>query len=136
MIYFQSNDSRLVVFACDFFKMKPTLLPNGPVDAAYDRGAFEAIFESDRKAYIQSMLSFMQPDFRYIVNCFEYDEAEEFKGPPRKCMRDQVCKLFDGHAIQDKVTKTEILSIDDYTEYGVKWNLKWMTKIVYGIKPE
>ena len=116
--------------------MKPGLLPNGPVDAAYDRGAFEAIFEHDREAYIQQMLSFMKPDFRYIVNCFEYDEAEDFKGPPRKCMRAQLCQLFDGHSIQDKVTKTEILSIDDFTEYGVKWNLKWMTKIVYGIKPE
>ena len=128
----------MVVFACDFFKMKAELLPE-LCDAVYDRGAFEAIFESDRKAYIQSMLSFMGPDFRYIVNCFEYDEKEAFKGPPRACPRAQLCQLWDGHNLRasNLKTKAEILSIDDYTEYGKKFNLEGsMTKIVYGIKPQ
>jgi len=137
---YKSEDSRLVVFACDFFKVKAKLLLDlhGLCDAVYDRGAFEAIFETDRKAYIQAILSFLQPaDFRYIVNCFEYDEHEDFKGPPRACPRAEMFQLFNGHTLQPSklTTNTEILSIEDYTDYGKKWNLKAMTKIVYGIKP-
>ena len=71
--FFQNLDSRLVVYSCDFFKMKPDILENGKCDAVYDRGAFEAIYESDRQAYVRTILSLLtsSPSFRlhYLVCC-------------------------------------------------------------------
>ena len=72
--FFQSLDSRLVVYSCDFFKMKPDILENGKCDAVYDRGAFEAIYESDRQAYVRTILSLLTSDFRYILNVYEYED--------------------------------------------------------------
>ena len=98
-LIFQSLDSRLVVYACDFLKMKPELLEHGKCDAVYDRGAFEAILESDRKSYVQTILPLLSSDFRYLLNVYEYQD-EVFKGPPRSCYRQEVTELFSGHSIE------------------------------------
>merc|ERR1712018_685674 len=114
---YQSDDQRLTVFVCDFFKMK---LLDGleKCDAVYDRGAFEAIFEADREAYVQLILNMLKSDFRYILNAYEYQD-EVFKGPPRACTREEVVRLFNGHKRDNGLhTKTEILSEEDYREYG------------------
>ena len=72
--FFQSLDSRLVVYSCDFFKMKVDVLEHGKCDAVYDRGAFEAIYESDRQAYVRTILALLTSDFRYILNVYEYED--------------------------------------------------------------
>ena len=68
--------------------MSPKLLVQ-KCDAVYDRGAFEAIFEADREAYVELILKLLKPDFRYILNVFEYQD-EIFKGPPRACKQEEV----------------------------------------------
>ena len=79
--------------------MKPELLEHGKCDAVYDRGAFEAILESDRKSYVQTILPLLSSDFRYLLNFYEYQD-EVFKGPPRSCDRKEVTELFSGHSIE------------------------------------
>ena len=69
----QTEDTRLTVFCCDFFKMKGELLGVKKCEAVFDRGAFEAIYEADREAYVKLILNFVTPDFRYIVECYEYE---------------------------------------------------------------
>ncbi len=136
--YLQSEDKRLTVYSCDFFKMKPSLLGPAKMDAVFDRGAFEAIFEADRQAYVKLMFQFLQPDFRYILNVYEYQD-EIFKGPPRACKKDEVLKLFDGISFEGKVSKATILSEEDFSEYGKsRWNIQDpdMKKIIYAIRAE
>jgi len=94
---YQTEDTRLTVFCCDFFKMKGELLGVEKCEAVFDRGAFEAIYEADREAYVKLILNFVTPDFRYIVECYEYEG--EYKGPPRSCKKEKVFALFGGHKI-------------------------------------
>ena len=60
------------MYCCDFFKMKVELLED-KCDSVFDRGAFEAIFEADREAYAKLVLSLVKPDFRYILNIYDYE---------------------------------------------------------------
>ena len=115
--------------------MKPELLENGKCDAVYDRGAFEAIYESDREAYVKTVLPLLTSDFRYVLNVYEYED-EVFKGPPRSCKRDEVDRLFAGHSIEGKQSIIELLGDYDFTEYGSsKYNIKGkMTKFIYAIR--
>ncbi len=92
---YRSLDAKLIVFACDFFKMSPDLL-DFKFDAVFDRGAFEAIAEADRKGYIQTILKLLSPDFRYVLNCYEYED-DVFKGPPRSIPRQVVTDMFSGY---------------------------------------
>ena len=48
IIIFQSYDSKIVIYCCDFFKMDPKIFQHDTCDAVFDRGAFEAILDSDR----------------------------------------------------------------------------------------
>lgn len=127
---YKSADSRLIVFCCDFFKMKPELL-GFQVDAVFDRGAFEAIYEKDRQAYVDLILQFVQAaDFRYILNVYEYQD-EVFKGPPRACPAEEVYKLFNTDS-----SKAQLLSQENFYDYGKeRWNIqdKNMKKCIYGI---
>ena len=121
--------------------MKPELLDLKKCDAVYDRGAFEAIFETDRQAYVELILKLLKPaDFRYILNVYEYED-EIFKGPPRACKKEEVLRLFNGHKRTTGTnllqTKTELLSQEDYSEYGqTRFNIQGeMTKCIYAIQP-
>ena len=77
--------------------MKTELLGEKKCEAVFDRGAFEAIYETDREAYVKLILDFVTPDFRYIVECYDYEG--EYKGPPRSCKKEKVFELFRGHKI-------------------------------------
>ena len=72
--------------------MKPEII--GKFEAVFDRGAFEAINESDREAYADLVLQCLSPMFRYVLNGYEYP-AGEFRGPPRNVAREEVYKLFE-----------------------------------------
>lgn len=60
--------------------MDPNVM--GKVDAVFDRGSFEAIYEEDRPRYLELMAKILAPKFRIILNGYEYDNTV-FKGPPR-----------------------------------------------------
>ena len=94
LIILQTEDGRLTVYCCDFFKMKAELLED-KCDSVFDRGAFEAIFEADREAYAKLVMSLVKPDFRYILNIYDYEG--EYSGPPRSCKKEKVFSLFNGH---------------------------------------
>ena len=79
--------------------MKPDVLDGGKCNAVFDRGAFEALYEADREAYIKTMFSLLTSDFRYILNVYEYED-DVFKGPPRACERKEVARLFSGIEVQ------------------------------------
>ena len=133
---YSTLDEKLKVFSCDFFKMKPELVEK--LDAVFDRGAFEAIFESDRAQYVQLIMQMLKEDFRYILNVYEYEDAI-FKGPPRACKKDEVLQLFNGHKFNGKETKATILSEEDFSQYGKdRWNIQDpnMKKFIYAIQAE
>jgi len=124
---FQTKDGRLIMYACDYFNLTPELV--GEVDAVYDRGSLEAINVCDRVAYVKLMQRIVGKDFRYVLNAYEYDDSC-FQGPPRNLPRDEVFNLFADFADVD------ILEEADESDKGAdRFNLEWMVKVVYTIKP-
>ena len=109
--------------------MKWELLPYGKCDAVFDRGAFEAIEVFDRPAYVTQILTFIKPQFRYILNGFEYEDPLFF-GPPRPINFSQLSDYFKDYSV-------EIISKEDYSQQGkVDFGvLNGMTDIHYLIKP-
>jgi len=132
---YQTEDGRLTVYCCDFFKMKAELLED-KCDSVFDRGAFEAIFEADREAYAKLVMSLVKPDFRYILNIYDYEG--EYSGPPRSCKKEKVFSLFNGHKTgPGHESKVELLAQEDALEYFKlrNWNVESSIKCIYGIKP-
>ncbi|XP_023338705.1 probable thiopurine S-methyltransferase [Eurytemora carolleeae] len=124
---FQSKDGRLTIYACDFFLLTPAIL--GPIDAVYDRGALEAVSPNDRINYVRVMQSLVGPEFRYVLNTYEYDDTM-FQGPPRNIPRDEVFNLFADFC------EVDILEEEDESDAAAdKFNLEWMVKVVYLLKP-
>jgi len=124
---FKTKDTRLTVYACDFFNLTADLL--GPVDCVYDRGALGAIAIPDRQPYVKLMQTLLGPSFRYVLEAHEYDDSE-FDGPPRNLPRDMVFTLFADFADVD------ILEEIDETQRGMdRFNLDWMQKVIYCIRP-
>ena len=62
MFSLQTKDSRLCIYACDFFSVTPEMI--GEVDAVYDRGALEAVNVSDRPGYVKLMQQLIGKNFR------------------------------------------------------------------------
>jgi len=124
---FKTKDGRLCIFACDYFSLTPEMV--GQVDAVYDRGALGAISVQDRQGYVRLMQQLVGNEFRYVLNADEYDDSV-FQGPPRNLPRDEVFNLFAEFADVD------ILEEEDVSELGAdRFNLDWMVKVVYTIKP-
>ena len=123
----KTSDSRLVVFACDFFRMKAELLPE-KCDAIFDRGAFEAIDVVDRNKYVFKITSFLKANFRYILNAFDYQDPV-FHGPPRPISPLQMRSYF-------KDFKCEILIQEDYPKGKLDFGVEKMTDIHYLIQPK
>jgi len=124
---FKTKDGRLCIYACDYFSLTPSLV--GEMDAVYDRGALEAINVGDRPGYVKLMQQIIGKNFRYVLNAYEYDDSM-FQGPPRNLPRDEVFNLFADFADVD------ILEESDKSDEGAdKFNLEWMVKVVYTIKP-
>ena len=92
---YKTEDERLTVYCCDFFKMNPAILGEKKCDAVFDRGAFVAIYESDREAYVKLILNLVTPNFRYILNSFDYEGKKTT--PPRSCKKEKLFALFNGH---------------------------------------
>jgi len=124
---FKTKDGRLCLYACDYFSLTPSMV--GEVDAVYDRGALEAINVADRPGYVKLMQQIIGKNFRYVLNAYEYDDSM-FQGPPRNLPRDEVFNLFADFADVD------ILEESDKSDEGAdKFNLEWMVKVIYTIKP-
>lgn len=123
---FQTNDGRLTVYACDLFNLSAELL--GPIDCVFDRGSLGAIAIHDRMPYVKLMQSLLGPGFRYVLESYEYDDSE-FDGPPRNLPRDLVLTLFGDFADVDILDE-----VDDSTKAD-RFNLEWMQKVIYSIKP-
>ena len=119
MFYFQSLDSRLIIYSCDFFKMTPKILEHGKCDAVYDRGAFDAIFESDREEYVKTIFSLLNHDFRYLLNIYDY-ENEIFQGPSDS--KQKIEELFSRNFVSDGlITKIEVIEESSYETEGVQF---------------
>jgi len=132
---YQTEDGRLSVYCCDFFKMKPELIGEDKCDSVFDRGAFEAIFEADRESYAKLILQFVKPDFRYILNIYDY--GGDYKGPPRAAKKEEIFGLFNGHKMgSNVVSKAELLmqedALDLFKQKG--WEVDYAIKNIYGIK--
>jgi len=124
---FKTKDGRLCIYACDYFNLTSELV--GKVDAVYDRGALGAINVQDRPGYVKLMQQLVGKEFRYVLNADEYDDSM-FQGPPRNLPRDEVFNLFADFA------EVDILEEEDVSDMGSeRFNLEWMVKVVYTIKP-
>jgi len=125
---FKSKDGRMTIFACDFFHLSANLV--GPLDAVYDSGALGAININDRINYVQLMKCMLGSEFRYILNAYEYDDTM-FQGPPRHLPRDQVFNLFKEFCDVDILEE-----VDADNESASRFNLEWMVRVCYIIKPD
>jgi len=125
---YNTKDNRLCIYACDFFSVTPEMI--GEVDAVYDRGALEAVNVGDRQGYVKLMGRLVGKSFRYVLNAYEYDDSE-FQGPPRNLPRDEVFNLF-----ADIEAEVDIMEECDKSDSDAqKFNLDWMVKVIYSIKP-
>ena len=107
--------------------MTPEVFQHDKCDAVFDRGAFEAILECDRRNYVKIILSLLTSDFKYILSICDYED-ETFVGSVG--CRQEVKKLFDGHDIEENVTTVvEILEEEILQTSGVKYSDQ-NTKIV------
>lgn len=110
--------------------MKADLLPNGgKCDAVFDRGAFEAIEILERYSYIEQITSFLKPDFRYILNAFDYQDPV-FDGPPRPIGPSELQFTYF------KDFKCQILVQEDYSHQGkIDFGVEKMTDVFYLLQP-
>jgi hypothetical protein len=83
--------------------MKPEIM--GKFEAIFDRGSFEAINEKDREPYSDFIFKILAPEFRIILNGYEYN-SDVFKGPPRNVNREEVYKLFGRESPEGKKIST------------------------------
>merc|ERR1712142_948476 len=113
---FKTKDGRLCIYACDFFSVTPEMI--GEVDAV-----------NDRPGYVKLMHQLIGKNFRYVLNAYEYDDSE-FQGPPRNLPRDEVFNLFADFAEVDILEEADKSDVD-----ALKFNLDWMVKVIYTIKP-
>ena len=141
LLFFQSLDSKFIVYCCDFFNMTPKVFQHEKCNAVFDRGAFEAILECDRSDYVKIILPLLANDFKYILSICDYED-ETFVGSVG--CRQEVKKLFTGHEIGESVrTVVELLEEEIFQTSGLKYsdqNTKAinssgkMMKLVYCIK--
>jgi len=125
---FQSKDGRIIIFACDMFKITKNQL--GHIDAVYDRGALEAINVEDRDQYVNIMKSSLQgKDFRYLLHGFEYD-ITKFQGPPRALHKDLIRDMFGDFC------DVSVLFEDTNVEYKKAFNLDELVQVIYLLKPK
>jgi len=124
---FQTKDTKLTIYACDFFSLTSEMV--GQIDAVWDRGSLGAIAVQDRPGYVKLMQQLIGQDFQYVLEAYEYDDSM-FQGPPRNLPRDEVFNLFADFA------EVDILEETDESERGMeRFNLDWMQKVIYVIKP-
>jgi len=123
---FKTKDGRLTVYACDIFNLSPEIV--GPIDCVFDRGSLGAIAVHDRQPYMNLMRTLLGPEFRYLLETYEYEDTE-FDGPPRNLPRDVVFNLFADFADVD------ILEENDDPTKAEKFNVEWMQKVTYFIRP-
>eukprot|EP00092_Neocalanus_flemingeri_P017851 GFUD01019315.1.p1 GENE.GFUD01019315.1~~GFUD01019315.1.p1 ORF type:complete len:229 (+),score=64.68 GFUD01019315.1:90-776(+) len=122
---FQTQDKRLTVYLADFLGMTNEVA--GTFDAVFDRGALEAMEESDRPAYISTIQGLLKKDFVYILSGFDY-KAEQKTGPPRPLPQPVVEQLFGQFA------DVEILTQEKEEERAIKWNIPNLIRNTYLIK--
>ena len=120
----QTEDKRLTVYLRDFIGISREL--TGQFDAVFDRGALEAIRESDRPGYISTVRDLLKEDFVYILCCYDY-KPEDYRTttpvPPQ-----MVEELFEEFAT------VELLARQREEERAIKWNIPSLTRNTFLIK--
>jgi len=119
---FQTQDEKLTVFLTDFLGITNAVA--GSFDAVFDRGALEAMNESDRPAYIATIQSLLKEDFVYILSGFDY-KPEQKTGPPRPLPINVVENLFG------KFASVELLAQEKEEERAIKWNIPNLIRNTY-----
>lgn len=128
VIIYESNDGRLKVFVCDFFKFNVGCA--GLMDAVWDRGSIVAIQPKMRLQYIELMKSLLASNFKYLLQVAEYDPSE-WHNPPYLLKTEEVNNLFYGFDVQ--LLKRCPVKAEDCKG---KWseNLTWYNCITYLIQ--
>ena len=80
-------DKNIAIYQGDFFSMNSEVL-GGVFDLCCDISSFSAMIPDEQKLYVDKLLSFLSPDVRLILNCFEYNAALRSKKPPYAVFRD------------------------------------------------
>jgi len=124
-IKFETKDSRLTVFIRDFLGTSKDIA--GTFDAVFDRGALEALNESDRPAYIATIRNLLKDDFSYILTGFDY-RPEQKTGPPRPLPLAVVEQLFGDFA------RVELLTQEEEPDRAIKWNIPNLIRNTYLIR--
>jgi len=125
IVKFSSADASLTVFVTDFFNVSAEVIGN--FDAVFDRGALEALNESDREQYIGLIKKCLNKNFRYLLSGFEYDASLK-EGPPRPLPPAVVKELFEG------VGAVTILSQEDDEGPRQRWKLPSLQRYTYLIQ--
>ena len=124
-IKFETKDGRLTVFIRDFMGTPKDIA--GTFDAVFDRGALEALNESDRPAYIATIRNLLKDDFSYILTGFDY-RPEQMTGPPRPLPLAIVEQLFGDFA------RVELLTQEEQQDTAIKWNIPNLIRNTYLIR--
>ena len=119
---FQTQDKKLTVYLRDFIGIPKEMV--GSFDAVFDRGALEAMDESDRPGYISTVRGLLKDDFVYILSGFDY-KPEQKTGPPRPLPLQVVEQRIGEFAA------VELLAQEKEEERAIKWNIPNLIRNTY-----
>ncbi|XP_078677380.1 uncharacterized protein LOC144913996 [Branchiostoma floridae x Branchiostoma belcheri] len=126
---FQSQDGKVSLYVCDFYDFSRDV--EGDFDAVWDKGSFVAINSTDRKRYVDLILSLMKLSGCCLLVTLEYDQSKHAP-PPHSIPPSDV---QDSYGAKCDVRLLE--SVDGLTErHRTGWGLSSLLEHSYLITPK
>ncbi|RMZ94256.1 thiopurine S-methyltransferase [Brachionus plicatilis] len=101
---YQSLDGRIKIYRGDFFDFNSNL--EDSFDCVWDRGALVALPKEQRKKFAQIVCSILKPEFRYILDAFDYD-SNLYQGPPHVVTLEEIQILYGSKCKIELIDKNE-----------------------------
>lgn len=124
------NSDNLSIWNGDFFKLKPSALPE--IDVIYDKAALIALPKEKRKEYARHSIGFTQTHTQILMNTFEYKQ-EEMSGPPFSVPYQEVLQLYGQHFEIELLHEASIL--EDLPKFQTRGLSSYLTEKLYHLKP-
>ncbi|CAH1254892.1 TPMT [Branchiostoma lanceolatum] len=126
---FKSQDGRISLYVCDLYDFSSDV--EGEFDAVWDRGALVAINSTDRKRYVDLILSLMKLSGCYLLDTLEYDQSKHAP-PPHSIPPSGVQDIYGG-----KFDVRLLETADGLTErHKMEWGLSSLHEHLHLITPK
>ena len=125
------ESENLSIWCVDFFKLKPSLLPE--IRAVYDKAALIALPEGQRMRYVQKVLDICSPSTQMLMNTFEY-EQDEMNGPPFSVFTDEVEALYGDHFSIELLHEESIM--ENLVKFQHRGLSSYLIEKVYHLRPK